>query len=154
MGKNNKIVILAVGALAAAGIAAFVLFGPPQMLAKTSTPDFCVSCHVMESEYQAWSHAGAHRRKICVDCHLPNENKAVHLVWKTLDGLKDVALFYSGRVPERIQLTEHGKEVVQANCIRCHEATVAMIREDRPCWTCHRRIAHRNTGTIASVQAP
>ncbi|MEW6221147.1 MAG: cytochrome c nitrite reductase small subunit [Thermodesulfobacteriota bacterium] len=138
--------------LAAVGAAAvFFMIGPPRLLASSSQPDFCAGCHVMEAEFMAWSHAGAHRRKLCVDCHLPNENVAVHYLWKSLDGLKDVVAFYSGRVPDRIEVTEHGRQVLQANCVRCHEEAVEMIGQERPCWACHRRIAHRRSGSIETL---
>jgi cytochrome c nitrite reductase small subunit len=129
----------------------FLLFGPPQLLAKSDQPSFCVQCHVMESEYDAWAHAGAHRRKMCVDCHLPNGNAGVHYVWKSIDGMKDVALFYSGSVPEKIRLTAHGERVLQENCIRCHEQTVAQIDQQRHCWECHRRIMHTRSGAIQTL---
>ncbi|HIJ91626.1 MAG: cytochrome c nitrite reductase small subunit [Desulfobulbaceae bacterium] len=141
------LVILVVGILAAI----FLMLGPPRLLAKSETPDFCAGCHVMEAEYDAWAHAGAHRRKVCVDCHLPNQNMAAHYVWKSIDGMKDTLAFYSGRVPERIEISAHGKEVVQANCIRCHESTVAHINKERLCWQCHRRIAHRGVGQIQTL---
>lgn len=105
----------------------------------------------MEAEYNAWAHAGAHRRKACVDCHLPNDNAAIHYVWKSFDGLKDMALFYSGMVPERISITEHGKKVLQANCIRCHQQTVANINHERACWDCHRRIMHTRSGLMQTM---
>jgi len=38
--------------------------------------------------------------------------------------------------------------VVQANCIRCHETTVMMINQERPCTDCHRRIMHKRSGAI------
>ena len=129
----------------------FLMLGPPQLLAKSETPAFCAGCHVMEAEYEAWSHAGAHRRQKCVECHLPNHNKALHYAWKSIDGMKDTLVFYSGRVPERIVISDHGQEVVQANCIRCHESTVAHIDQERLCWQCHRRIAHRGTGQIQTL---
>jgi cytochrome c nitrite reductase small subunit len=129
----------------------FLMLGPPQLLAKSDEPAFCVSCHVMEAEYEAWVHTGAHRREKCVDCHLPNENMTVHYVWKAIDGLKDVAFFYSGNVPERIELTAHGQKVLQSNCVRCHESTVMLIDTDRQCWGCHRRISHRLSGAIETL---
>jgi cytochrome c nitrite reductase small subunit len=129
----------------------FLMLGPPQLLAKSDEPAFCVGCHVMEAEYEAWVHAGAHRRKKCVDCHLPNENMTVHYVWKAIDGLKDVAFFYSGNVPERIKLTAHGQKVLQSNCVRCHESTVMLIDTDRQCWDCHRRVSHQRSGAIATL---
>ena len=107
---------------------------------------FCISCHTMEAEYEAWMHS-PHRRKMCVDCHLPNENKFVYYLWKSIDGLKDVVVFYSGRVPDRIKISSHGEKVLQANCVRCHETTVMRIDAKRKCWDCHKRATHANTGT-------
>lgn len=150
--KRGKVVGFSLAAFGAAVFAAaFLMLGPPRLLAKSESPDFCAGCHVMEAEYDAWSHAGAHRRNACVDCHLPNRNKAVHYVWKSIDGMKDTLAFYSGRVPERIVISAHGREVLQDNCIRCHESTVAHIDQERPCWQCHRRIAHRGTGQILTL---
>jgi cytochrome c nitrite reductase small subunit len=111
-----------------------------------SGSDYCISCHAMESQYEAWSHSGSHRRKMCVDCHLPNENKVVHYLWKSIDGLKDVLIFHSGKVPEPIKISSHGEKVLQANCIRCHETTVMLMDRERKCWNCHRRISHMHTG--------
>lgn len=129
----------------------FLLFGPPKLLAKSEHPSFCAGCHVMEAQYEAWAHTGAHRRKMCVDCHLPNDNVGIHYVWKAIDGMKDVVFFYSGAVPERIELTAHGKEVLQANCIRCHEQTVMNINQERSCWECHRRIMHTRSGALQTI---
>lgn len=129
----------------------FFLLGPPKLLAKSEQPAFCVRCHVMEVAYESWIHAGAHRRKTCVDCHLPNENAVAHYIWKSIDGIKDVALFYSGMVPDRIELTSHGEKVLQANCIRCHDQTVTHIDQDRKCWECHRRIMHARSGAMETI---
>lgn len=143
-GLKFLLLVVAVGA----GLAAFLMFGSPQLLAKSETPDFCVSCHVMEAQYEAWFHEGAHRRKVCVECHLPNDNVLAHYLWKSIDGMKDVVVFNSGRVPDDIRISEHGRGVVQANCIRCHESAVAMIDQQRICTDCHRRLAHRRSGAI------
>lgn len=137
--------------LVGAALIVFVLFGPPKMLARSSEPRFCADCHVMEAEYEAWAHAGAHRRIKCVDCHLPNQNRAMHYLWKSIDGLKDAVLFYSGRVSDDIELTAHGREVLRANCIRCHETTVLLIDTTRECWKCHRGLQHQRSGTIQTL---
>jgi len=153
MGAKKKRIGLYVLAILIVGVAAllFLMLGPPQLLAKSESPLFCAGCHVMEAEYDAWAHTGAHRREQCVDCHLPNQNVALHYAWKTIDGLKDTLVFYSGKAPERIMITAHGQEVVQLNCIRCHETTVQNIDQQRLCWTCHRRIAHRGSGLIQTL---
>jgi len=144
-----KVIVLA--CIAGVAVVMFLVFGPPKLLAKSESPDFCASCHVMGPEYESWAHMGAHRRKLCVDCHLPNGNAGIHYVWKALDGLKDVVFFYSGKVPERIILTEHGAKVLQDNCIRCHEATVEFISHERKCWECHRRLIHTRSGSIETI---
>ena len=147
-GRKAIAILVLLGGL---GFAAFLLFGPPQVLARTSTPDFCSSCHVMEAEFEAWAHTGAHRRIQCVDCHLPNENRAAHYLWKSIDGLKDAVMFYSGQVSDRITVSGHGQEVLQSNCVRCHAAAVAMIDTERDCWSCHRFLQHRKGGAIETL---
>ncbi len=141
---NWKILALLVVAGGVSG--AFLAFGPPQLMAKTETALFCASCHVMESQYEAWFNVGAHRTIRCVDCHLPHENLPAYYVWKSIDGMKDVVVFYSGRTPETITLSERGRRFVQANCIRCHSERVAMIDQERDCWECHRFLQHSLAG--------
>ncbi len=142
--------VLAAGVLAAV-LGLFVAFGPPGLYAKSESPEFCGSCHVLQPEYEAWFHSGAHARIKCVDCHLPNDTLANHLWWKTLDGVKDAAEFHLGMVSEDIRISGHGARVVQANCQRCHAETVALINADRQCWDCHRRLSHKRTGAIATL---
>ena len=149
MGRKRVIFLFFIG-LSIVAVSLFFMFGPPKLMARSGEPDFCARCHVMEAEYEAWLHAGAHRRKRCVDCHLP-EDTAAHYVWKAIDGVKDMLFFYSGKVPERIELTRHGKKVLQTNCVRCHEMTVSLVDTQRKCWGCHRRIMHRSIGTIATM---
>jgi len=146
-GKRLKYV--AIAAISAALIGLFVMLGPPKLLAKSESPDFCASCHVMEAQHTAFMHAGAHRRFKCVDCHLPNDGLASHYIWKSIDGMKDVLFFYSGKVPEKITLSEHGAKVVKANCVRCHETLVSQMDTSRNCWSCHRRVTHTGTGAIS-----
>jgi len=151
---KSKKVVITILSTSVTGLAAlaFLLVGPPQLLAKSESPAFCASCHVMEEQFTAWSHAGAHRRIRCVDCHLPNGNPLVHYVWKSIDGMKDVVSFHSGMVPERITLSSHGAKVVQSNCIRCHAEAVSQMDTTRQCWGCHRQLRHRLTGTLATRQ--
>ncbi|MCL2760831.1 MAG: cytochrome c nitrite reductase small subunit [Desulfuromonadales bacterium] len=147
--KYIKTVAVIVACLLLLGI--FLLLGPPKLLEKSESPGFCARCHVMESEYTNFMHSGAHRRLQCVDCHLPHENPASHYTWKSIDGMKDVIHFYSGIVPERIELSDHGKRVVQQNCIRCHSELVSQIDQSRNCWECHRSITHIGTGAAPGM---
>ncbi len=137
--------ILLLGVVGSAG-GLYLSFGPPDLMAKTEAPLFCASCHTLESEYEAWFHVGAHRTVKCVDCHLPNQNRGAFYLWKTIEGAWDAAVFYSGRVPERIEITQRQQGVIQSNCVRCHEARVAKIDQERHCWSCHRWLQHNLSG--------
>ncbi|MCP4132091.1 MAG: cytochrome c nitrite reductase small subunit [bacterium] len=125
----------------------FVFWGPPALLEKTSTPDFCNSCHVMNYQHEDWFMTGLHRNIRCVDCHLPNNNALNHFIWKGIDGMKDVIYFHTNIFSEPIEISSHGKKAIQENCIRCHDGMVTMINvEERNCWDCHRRVHHKVTG--------
>ena len=147
-GRKKTLRIFSLVVLLGAATGLFVSFGPPGLYARSGTPDFCASCHVMQSQYENWFHAGAHRRLKCIDCHLPNDSLARHFAWKSIEGMSDAFAFYSGRVPETIRLSQHGASMVQENCRRCHAETIARINEDRNCWQCHRRLSHRSTGAM------
>jgi cytochrome c nitrite reductase small subunit len=121
----------------------FTFFGPPRVLERTSSPDFCNSCHVMNLQHEAWFKSGLHRTLKCVDCHLPNNNIANHFLWKGIDGMKDLIFFHSNFFTEPITISSHGKSVLQQNCIRCHDSMVSNINPDRDCWDCHKRVNHR-----------
>ena len=129
----------------------FLLFGPPQLLAKSESPAFCASCHVMKPQYTAYLHNGAHRRFRCVECHLPNENPAIHYIWKAIDGMKDIFVFHTGTVPDQIVISAHGAAVLKANCIRCHSTLVSQMDTARNCWNCHRRTTHTGTGALQTL---
>jgi cytochrome c nitrite reductase small subunit len=142
----KKFFLFSLIALAGIFVLPLALFGKSDSQGRSDASSYCIRCHVMQAEYEAWMHSGAHRRKECVDCHLPNENKAVHYIWKAIDGMKDVIIFHSGKIPEQIKISSHGEKVLQSNCIRCHETTVMLMDQGRKCWSCHRRITHLHTG--------
>ena len=149
--RRGLFLILAVLFVLSGALGSFLAFGPPNLLAKTSSPAFCGSCHVLNAEYEAWFHSGAHRRILCVDCHLPNTNKVRHLVWKGVEGVLDAYAFYGGRVPEEIVITKRGAAFLKENCLRCHETTMGLTKEDRNCWDCHRRLSHKRGGVVDTL---
>jgi cytochrome c nitrite reductase small subunit len=123
---------------------AVITFIPHGILFQSSQPAFCNLCHPMHEQYKVWLLTGVHRNIKCVDCHLPNNNEINHLIWKGIDGTKDLVSFLSGSYPDYITATSHAKKVIQANCVRCHADMVSRINtDDRNCWSCHRRINHR-----------
>jgi cytochrome c nitrite reductase small subunit len=148
LSKKKTLVYVLIAAAIITVLGTFVAFGPPGLYARSESPEFCGSCHVLQPEYEAWFHSGAHHNIKCVDCHLPNNNLANHLFWKSVDGVKDSLAFHTGRVSETIRISAHGAAVVQNNCQRCHAEIISRVTLDRRCWDCHRRMTHRQTGAI------
>lgn len=115
----------------------------------SESPVFCNSCHLMNYQYDNFIHNGAHQSKRCIDCHLPNNNIFNHLLWKGIDGTKDVIYFYGGIYSDSIHISTHGKKVVNDNCISCHSEIVSRVdMGGRNCTDCHRRHTHKNTGVF------
>lgn len=110
----------------------------------------CNNCHVMDAVYEGWFH-GAHRQwTTCNDCHTPHELIPKYWV-KAQSGYHHVTAFISGNYPPDIRAKISSKNIVQENCIRCHEATVYDIADGqmdagRYCFECHRGVAHGERG--------
>ncbi len=116
-----------------------------------SAPETCANCHVMDAQYENWFHAPHERVTECVDCHLPHENITAYYLEKGRQGAKDVFAFTTGNIPVAIRASERSREIIQSNCIRCHEFTVEDIvmgaqPSDRYCWDCHRDVSHGRRG--------
>lgn len=116
-----------------------------------SAPETCANCHVMDAAYENWYHAPHESWTECVDCHLPHDNVIAYYFEKGRQGTHDVLVFSTGQTPEMIRANEHTQEIVQANCVRCHEETVENVIMgaqgfDRNCWDCHRNTAHGGRG--------
>lgn len=125
------------------------MLGPPKLLAKSESPDFAPVAHIMEAQHTAFMHHRGHRRFKCVDCHLPNDDLASHYIWKSIDGMKDVLFFYSGKVPEKITLSGYGAKVVKGQLRQVPRNTGIQMDTSRNCWSCHRRVTHTGTGAIS-----
>jgi cytochrome c nitrite reductase small subunit len=113
-------------------------------------PTACNNCHVMDAAYEGWFHAGHQKWAACNDCHTPHDLIPKYIV-KAESGYHHVTAFTFGNIPVNIRAKESTKDVVQENCIRCHQATVADIADgqmdaDRYCFECHRTVAHGERG--------
>lgn len=143
MKKRSK--ILSAGIFVCA-VFVFVMWGPPGLFHASGEPEFCGSCHPMDPQYEDWLKTGRHSGIKCTDCHLPHSSLLNYTFWKGLTGMKDVVLFHSGLYSEgsELKISDHGKQTVQDNCVRCHENTVSwMYTESRNCWSCHRTVSHK-----------
>lgn len=126
-------------------------------------PTTCVNCHIMAPQYTTWNHSSHRERANCNDCHVPHNNAVNKYYFKAKDGLRHATIFTLRAEPQVIFIKEEGREVVQNNCIRCHEkvlldhkmmakkSDVNKNRLDRKCWECHREVPHGRVNSISSV---
>lgn len=132
------------------GLALFTIYMSQAHSYLSDDPKACVNCHIMAPQYATWSHSSHREWAHCNDCHVPQNNVFNKYYFKAKDGLRHSALFTLRKERQVIRILEEGAEVVQNNCIRCHEqqlvdpkleASVDMyraIREGRRCVDCHR----------------
>jgi len=110
----------------------------------TSTDDFCTKCHVMKDYRETASHTAHRNPQVnCKDCHIPQDNVVRMIAYKGYSGAKDIYSNVMGP-PDIIHTTTMSKGIIQANCIRCHSATVETIAktDGKRCFECHRAIPH------------
>lgn len=115
-----------------------------------NNPTTCNNCHVMDNAYESWYHAGHKQWADCNDCHTPHDLIPKYLV-KAESGYHHVSAFTLGHIPDAIRAKEKSRDIVQENCIRCHEETVSTMLDnpmplDRRCFECHRSVAHGERG--------
>lgn len=114
---------------------------------------FCSQCHSMASV--ALTHQNStHAQFSCNECHTP-ANLVQKLPYKAQVGLHDIYVTFTGTVPSTIHATQDMKEVVKANCIRCHSSTISTVAMDvKPfCVDCHKSVPHQPKAPIATKEA-
>ncbi|MCF8357344.1 MAG: cytochrome c nitrite reductase small subunit [Prolixibacteraceae bacterium] len=126
-------------------------------------PETCMNCHIMAPQYATWAHSSHRNQTHCNDCHVPHNNVVNKYYFKAKDGLRHATMFTLRLEPQVIFIHEAGQNVVQQNCIRCHEELLTndkMLRytqtfdeelKDKQCWTCHRETPHGRVNSLSSV---
>lgn len=109
-------------------------------------PDFCGMCHVMQPQVDSYLHSGHRETARCGECHVPH-SVVEGAFYKAYTGTRDMLAVTTGVYPMPVTISEHGREVVQENCLRCHEDMTARIGDTARdgglrCFDCHRSIAH------------
>ncbi|HIF9368571.1 TPA: NapC/NirT family cytochrome c [Photobacterium damselae] len=166
--KTTVAVLVAAGI----GIGWLTLGGTHYVLEKTSSTEFCLSCHTMETpykEYQGSVHFSNSKgiQAQCADCHIPTDTKD-YLLTK-LRATKDIYHeFITGKIDTPEKYEEHRAELAEtvwaqmrandsATCRSCHnedametyeqsEEAQKMhkygIENDQTCIDCHKGVAH------------
>ncbi len=140
--------LLAVATGLAAGVGGYTFRYAEGFSYLSKDPKACVNCHIMRPEYDGWQKASHHGVAACVDCHLPAEFPANYLA-KTESGYRHSKGFTAQTFHEPIEVSEGGRKILQANCIRCHAKLVAEMNAGDPhgpehvdCVHCHANVGH------------
>ena len=111
-------------------IAALLIFLGNKAVMKTSTDEYCASCHVHPHSTQSWkrsTHVDNPRgiKVHCVDCHLPPHGEG-YLFEKAKTGIRDVwsntfkdSASFNWEEKSQIEYAKH--HTFEASCIRCHQ---------------------------------
>ena len=110
-------------------------------------PLTCVNCHVMRDQFDAWRHSSHARVATCNDCHTPHDSLVSKWVVKGINGFNHSLAFTTGDFHEPIRINSMNADVVQHNCVSCHQTAVQMIAhppggETVRCATCHSGVGH------------
>lgn len=126
-------------------------------------PKTCINCHVMNGAYESWRHSSHARVASCTDCHVPHESLVAKYAYKAKDGLRHSTVYTMRTEPQVLRATPEAREVIQANCIRCHadlvsESALPLLGRpagihdaDRSCVECHREVPHGRGDSLSSV---
>lgn len=87
----------------------------------SNDPAVCVNCHIMREDYDGWRHASHHAVATCNDCHLPHDNVVSKFLVKASNGYHHSKAFTLLNFPEPIRIKPGNAEVLEANCLRCHQ---------------------------------
>jgi cytochrome c nitrite reductase small subunit len=140
--------VLCLGAGITLGAGLFTFFYAKGLSYLSNDPRACVNCHVMNDEYNSWTKASHHKAATCNDCHVPHGFPMKYLA-KARNGWNHSKAFTLQNFPEPIRITKKNLEILQHNCISCHETMVGDIAGHGKsaaarCTECHRSVGHLN----------
>ncbi len=125
------------------------------VLGSTDQRTFCGTCHIMEP--QAVTHKlSTHLNVNCNECHLPNGSFVQHYAYKAYTGAYDIFANTTGSYDYPVASTQSMKDIINANCTRCHTATnmnVDSMNSKPYCTDCHRNVPHMRTKPISTRMA-
>lgn len=109
-------------------------------------PNACLNCHVMREQFDGWSRNSHQAVATCNDCHTPHAFPDKWVI-KGVNGWNHSWAFTTGDFPNTIRIREFNAQIVQENCVQCHEVMVSNIHRDRvepelTCAACHSNVGH------------
>lgn len=109
-------------------------------------PNACINCHVMQEQFDAWNRDSHHAVATCNDCHTPHDFPD-KWVSKGINGWNHSWVFTTGDFPNTIHIREFNADIVQENCVECHQTMVSNVHHDGDapelaCVSCHSNVGH------------
>ena len=138
------------------GVGIFIAFPLFSMsyytMVRTSTPEFCASCHEIKPAVVAWR-SSTHTNNAagvvvdCMDCHLPAPEDTFDFFFaKTTHGIKDVVMhFVSGGYDREKARNNAYKSFDNNQCQKCHRNILHMPYK-RGAMLAHRSVVHARPG--------
>lgn len=136
------------------GLALFTFVYAEGLSYFSNDPQQCTNCHIMQPQFDSWSTSGHHHVAVCNDCHIPH-SLVPKLIAKGRNGWNHSYAFTFGNFPEPIQIGPRNAEILQENCLRCHDPLVHdVVRSQSPaldaiesvsCVHCHKNVGHAPT---------
>ena len=121
-------------------------------MVRTSTPQFCASCHEIEYAYNTWktsTHVNNAQGFVadCMDCHLPAPHDTIDFFYtKTLHGIKDVIAHFTMERYDREKNRQKAYEYFDnAQCMKCHR-NILHIPDKRGAMLAHRSVVYARPG--------
>ncbi len=149
-------------------IVAFPLFSLTYYtMVRTSTPEFCASCHEIRPAYEEWktsTHVNNGQGFVadCMDCHLPAPHDTLNFFYaKTFHGLKDILIHLSGQPYDRQAMKKQARAGIKNDqCMKCHRnllyipnkrgamlahraVVYALPGQEKRCLDCHANLVHK-----------
>lgn len=141
-------------------------------MVRTSTPEFCASCHEIKPAVIAWR-SSTHTNNAagvvvdCMDCHLPAPQETFDFFFaKSYHGLKDVAVHFFGKEYDRAKARESAYDAFDnKECQKCHRNLLYMPTQrgamlahrsvvyarpgyEKKCIDCHYDLVHSDRGIV------
>ncbi len=141
-------------------------------MVRTSTPEFCASCHEIKPAVVAWR-SSTHTNNAsgvvvdCMDCHLPAPQNTFDFFFsKTYHGIKDVAIhIFSGEYDRERARNNSYAVFTNRECQKCHRNLLnmpykrgAMLAHrsvlyakpgyEKKCIDCHYDLVHSDRGLV------
>jgi len=121
-------------------------------MVRTSTPEFCATCHEIRFAYNTWktsTHVNNAQGFVadCMDCHLPAPQDMMDFFYqKTFHGIKDVFIhFVQGEYDHKKNRQKAYESFKNAQCMKCHR-NLLYIPDKRGAMLAHKTVLYPRPG--------